>query len=419
MSTFAEKLIPLTPSLGGSVSIEDAPKRVRGRDKLVESLWEKLETTGVSLLAERRMGKTWVLQLAMALRPGWAVPVFIDVENIHSPSEFTLRLNRSLHSTGLMRKPKWEWMRGLLQQWERMKGPSRRLAYRLFRLQIKGIDLSNIDPWFSLLETTLTKFVTIAKHQKIVIVLDELPFCVDNISKRLDNKAAGEFLDHLRSLRQTVPALRMLFSGSLGMHIVLKNLRETGYTGQPINDMFPFEVPALEGEEAALLAGSLLLGSKVECEDIEASARLIAKAGSYVPYYIEQLVELLRAAGESLIDPKQVTSLPARLFESPGDPGQFKHYNTRLDQYYPEDIILKARGILDVLSFYEQGLVPDELLNLIRHKPKLVTLDPESLIEVLDTLKDDHYLAKHDGKWAFKLNIVRQWWQSERGDLSR
>ena len=409
MSTFAEKLIPLTPSLGGSVSIEDAPQRVRGRTKLVERLWEKLETTSVSLLAERRMGKTWVLQLAMALRPGWAVPVFIDAENIHSPSEFALRLNRSLYSTGLTDKPRWELVKGLL----------RRGVHRVTRIKLKGLDVSNIDQWFSLLETTVTKFVSLADHRKIVIIVDELPFCVDNISKRLDNKAAGEFLDHLRSLRQTVPALRMLFSGSLGMHIVLKNLRETGYTGQPINDMFPFEVPALENEEAALLAGSLCLGSKVECEDIEASARLIAKAGSYVPYYIEQLVELLRAAGESLIDPKQVTSLPARLFESPGDPGQFKHYNTRLDQYYPEDIILKARGILDVLSFYEQGLVPDELLNLIRHKPKLLIIDPESLIEVLDTLKDDHYLVKHDGKWAFKLNIVRQWWQSERGDLSR
>ena len=59
----------------GTPGVDTAREQVVGREALVVDVWRILEGSSIRLLSERRMGKTWLLRLAVAMKPDWAVPV--------------------------------------------------------------------------------------------------------------------------------------------------------------------------------------------------------------------------------------------------------------------------------------------------------------------------------------------------------
>jgi hypothetical protein len=202
------------------------------------------------------------------------------------------------------------------------------------------------------------------------------------------------------------------------LHIVLQALRGFGYTGQPVNDMPPLDVPPLSPEDARYLAGCVLLGKKIACSDVGAVAESLAEACSYVPFYIIHAASWMRPQDHPQWTPDEAKKVPKKLFEASGDPAEFAYYNQRLDQYYPEGIVEKARAALDVLSREPRGLAFNDLVNLVRHRPKTLDVDPGEVRKILDDLRDDHYIVLVDGLWRFKLGIVRQWWFENRGKLA-
>lgn len=389
-------------------NVDSAPDMVIGRTELVHSLWRKVHAGSIRLLSERRMGKTWVLKLSIAMKPEWAAPLMFDAEGAHSAEEFVWQLNKRLHGSDLIPHTWWD----KIQDW------FRRFSQRIQGTKVASIEISRLDPWGSLLEDTCRHFAEKSKPRQAVLMIDELPFFLDNIMRTRGPEEAIEVLDKLRSLRQTIPSLRMVFCGSLGMHIVLQKLREAGYAGQPVNDMPPFEVPPLAPEDACYLSGCLLVGEGISCSDIKKVARSIAQVGSGVPHYIQHIVSWMCDQQTEPWTPEMVASIPSELFNASGDPAEFAYYDGRLDQYYPPDIVEKSRAALDVLSRKADGLHFDELLNLVRHRPKTLMVDSESFLQVLRVLRDDHYVVHKNGQWRFKVEIIRQWWFEARGRLA-
>ncbi len=67
---------------GGKMANQIGPKNVVGRDKLIDSVWRKLETNSLRFTAERRVGKTTVMtKMSAEPQPGYHV-FFMDVEGI-------------------------------------------------------------------------------------------------------------------------------------------------------------------------------------------------------------------------------------------------------------------------------------------------------------------------------------------------
>jgi hypothetical protein len=209
-----------------------------------------------------------------------------------------------------------------------------------------------------------------------------------------------------------------VFCGSLGLHIVLNDLYASGYSGRPVNDMPPFEVGPLSDDWARYLAACLLLGENVPCASPEECASAVATAASGVPFYIQHVVKWMKEhrAAEAW-DAARIGRIPEEAAIASGDPFELTYYDARLDTYYPDDLAERGRAALDVLSAAEGGLGFNALLNLVRHNPRTLTIDPKSLLDVLRTLKDDHYLIETDGHWRFKLEIVRRGWRKLRGEL--
>jgi len=392
----------------GATDVSEARNVVIGRTVQVKKLWKEVYAGSIILLSERRMGKTWMLKLAIALKPKWAVPLFFDAEGVHSAPEFVWQLNKKLHDSRLIPNTWWD----DIQDW------FRRFSQRVQGAKIGSIEIPELDTWGSLLEDTCCHFAAKAEPRKAVLMMDEIPFLLDNIIKKRSPDEAVEVLDKLRFLRQTMPSLRMIFCGSLGLHIVLQKLRETGYTGQPMNDMAPSEMPPLSPGDAHYLSGCLLLGEGVPCSDRKEVARAIAQASSGVPFYVQRIVNWMCDQQVKEWSPKQAGAVPMELFNADGDPAQFSYYDSRLDQYYPADIVEKARAALDMLSRRAAGMQFDELLNLVRHRPKTLMVDSDSFLQVLRLLRDDYYLIHKNGQWRFKLEILRKWWFETRGRLA-
>ena len=392
----------------GTPSAETAKDMVFGRENLAEKLWGCLREGSVRLLSERRMGKTWLLMLTIASHPDWALPLFFDAEGCSTASEFIWKLNAALHESHLV-DTKW---------WDNIADWFRRMAQQVQGKQIVGAEIPVLDPWHALLESTCRHMTEKAGEKKVVIVFDELPFFLDKLIKTGQGEDAIRFLDNLRQLRQALPNLRMVFCGSLGLHLVLDALKQQGYTGRPVNDMPPFDVPPLDPEMATQLAGGLLVGEGVECKDLERSAKAVAEAACGVPFYVQHLVKWMRDQREDCWTVKLIKRVPEELFEGAGDPAEFQYYDQRISQYYPEDITERARAALDMLSRNPKGESLDNLLNLVRHQPKTMMIDSREFLRVMEVLRDDHYVVLEGKVWRFKLEIVRCWWLAHRGGLT-
>ena len=91
--------------------------------------------------------------------------------------------------------------------------------------------------------------------------------------------AALALLDLLRELRQSFPRLRMVFTGSIGLHHVLDQLQPgTASALAPVNDMLRVDLPPLAGDAARDLAVELLAGEELSVSDASAVAAEVAAA---------------------------------------------------------------------------------------------------------------------------------------------
>jgi ATP/maltotriose-dependent transcriptional regulator MalT len=67
-------------------------ENVVGRDRLIATMWKKLETGSLLLTAERRIGKTTVMTRMRDSAPDDVRALYLDVEGLDSPAQFSAKL---------------------------------------------------------------------------------------------------------------------------------------------------------------------------------------------------------------------------------------------------------------------------------------------------------------------------------------
>ncbi len=379
---------------GGNIDPADA----YGRDELIARIWEQLETQCVLLNAERRIGKTTVIKKMVAEpRDGW-VPIFQDLEKVHSAEDFA----REVYEAAQKHFTKLGWVLNLAQ--------------RIYEEHDFGtLKKREQRPWKNLLESTLqdlaSQFET--KGQRLILFWDEVPYMIANICQ-VDGPQAGiEVLDLLRSLRQEHTSLRMVFTGSIGLHHVLAEVQAARIPSEPVNDMFAIEVTPLAPAEAEALARDLIAGERLDSSDTDEAAACIAFESDYFPYYIHHIVSGLKQDGLSA-EPTLIRELVARQLTDANNSWQLGHYRTRIDVYYQEKAKL-ALAVLDVLAASEEPNSVNAILSTLNSQSDEFD-DREQLLQILKLLERDHYLARNlDGEYSFRFNLIRRWWQLDRG----
>lgn len=383
---------------GGQIDL----KSIIGRDRLILNVWEIVQQQSLVITAERRIGKTTVMK-KMAAEPqaGW-LPVYQDLESCHSAAEFSMAVYKQVHEF-LSKKGK--------------------LARRTkeFLGDLGGTELGGIfklpekaaTPW----KDVLTKAIEDLMHEndagtKLLFLWDELPFMLMNIRNGEGEQTAMQVLDHLRWLRQTHSGLRMIITGSIGLHHVLTSLKEKSYANSPVNDMATVDVPPLAADDAASLASLLIDGEALKSPDTAAAAAAIARDADCFAFYIHHIVRGLKLQ-EWDANPENVAKVVAAHLIDANDPWQLIHYRERISTYYPNDQ-KEVSLILDELAAQKDEATVAKLLAMLKGASQFD--DRERLIRLLNLMERDHYLKRdEDGTYRFRFPLIRRWWKLNRG----
>ena len=378
-----------------------APSEIIGRDDLIQRLWEVLERQSLILSAERRAGKTSVIKKMLAEAPHEKLPIYRDLEQVHTLLEFAELV--------------FEDVEQYLSKLQRTAERTRRFISQLSGAEVKGIvKLPNVvaPHW----KTLLTKIIEdLVEHQDRMVIFfwDELPMMLDNIKKREGEQLVMEVLNTLRALRQTHVGLRMVFTGSIGLHHVIASIKQAGYSNAPTNDMYHEEVLPLSAGYAQELARLLIEGESIHADDVHATTIAIANGVDCVPFYIHHVIDQMKqrkgtasaATAGQIIDSFLTDQL---------DRWDLQHYRSRIETYYGTRECGLALKLLDILSAAAGPLLFDELFNLL--KTHRTTDSEEKARSVLVLLQRDHYVARQsNGAYSFRLQLIQRWWQLDRG----
>jgi hypothetical protein len=384
---------------GGQIDLNS----VVGRDPLIRLLWEAVAQQSLLMTAERRIGKTTVIKkMRHEPRERW-VPVFQDLEGYHSADEFAMAVYTEIHHF-LSRKGK---ITRRAKEWFAAIGGTE--VGGLFRLPERAG-----AHWKDVLTRSIEDLVheNDASGTRLLFLWDEMPFMLANIRDREGEHVAMEVLDLLRALRQTHGGLRMIITGSIGLHHVLASLREKNYGNSPVNDMASIDVPPLDEPDGIELARSLIEGEMLMSPDKEAAAAAVAREADCFPFYIHQIVRALKIRGLEAT-PETAARVVASQFVDANDPWELLHYRHRIPRYYHDDqktVLL----ILDELAAEPGTASVSELLAMLKGASPFD--DRERLLHILSLMERDHYLRRdHDGRYRFRFPLIRRWWTINRG----
>jgi hypothetical protein len=378
-----------------------APDDIIGRKRLISRLWRALERQSIVLSAERRIGKTTIMRKMLGEASRNKLAIYRDLEAIRTPQEFVETVLRDV---------------------EDHLSVNRKAAVRTRRLLsgLAGVEIASVIKLPSAAEpqwkTVLTNVVEdLVKEQELDVIFfwDEVPLMLHNIVRTSGEAAAMEVLDVLRSLRQSNPTLRMIFTGSIGLHNVLGALRKANYANDPTNDMLTEEVPPLAREDAADLARRLLAGERIQAKELGAVAEAIAVATDGFPFFIHHVVDAM-ATREEEVTEKTVEEIIADSLIDPQDRWHLRYYRERINTYYAPEERALALGLLDALAFADRRVPFDELFNLL--KARVATEDEEQARDILTLLIRDHYVLQDaDGTYRFRFSLIRRMWRLHRG----
>lgn len=403
---------PMRANPGGEIEAGN----VVGRDRLIKEIWNALHVQSVVMVAERRIGKTTVVKKMRSGPPAGLRLIYNDVEGLSTPLEFVEAVARDVES--------------LLPAVRQAGSKFRRMLGHLGGIEIGGV--LKLPPqmspnWKDLLRATVEDLLDHCPDSFHVFVWDEIPLMLDKIRSSAGEQVAMDVLDVLRGLRQKHSRLRMIYTGSIGLHHVLSGLREAGHANAPTNDMRTIEVTPLDRDDGRMLAQALLLGEELQCSEPEETADATAEEVDDIPYYIHQVVARMRAVGNEA-SAALARSIVRKALVDAQDTWNLAHYRDRLDGRYGPDRLTLVLAVLDAVGAAGEPLAFDDLGHRVRSTvPRekarsdfvraVIDGDDEKLRKLLTSLERDHYLCRDPdkGHYRFRFSLIQRWWIMKRG----
>jgi len=221
-----------------------------GREQEIAELWRMIEGNSILFTAERRVGKSSIIE-KMKEHPAnnWVV-LLCYAESKRHPSELVgeiYQLASKQHVISL----KANWLAGFTKLYETLAGT-----------QADGWQLPPVERAWKRLLTALIEDISNHSGTQVVIMLDEFPHMLSSMIEDKQPGLAIELLDTLRELRQRYQAgghFRFLFTGSIGIHLIISELKHIyGYTGNPMNDVSLATLEAMRREDVELMCKNYL-----------------------------------------------------------------------------------------------------------------------------------------------------------------
>jgi hypothetical protein len=392
---------PIVVNPGGQLGLED----IVGREQEIRRYWKVLVGRGLILGAERRLGKTHIVRKMHEVGQEGFVTFYQDLESVHGLTELVRVLYRSVdHQLSRSAKAKKKaidlWTAILPRKLGSLELPDARANWKGLLVEAVKDVLDAVDP-----------------EDRVVLIWDEFPLMLYNLHKSEGAGSVIQLLDLLRSLRQQNGArLRFVFTGSIGLHLVLRMLRIAGHANDSTNDMQAETVPPMSEAESIELAARLLSGLEHPPAAMDALARRTYELVGGFPYYIHHAMDRLGESGRAPTESDLVRAVEA-LVVADDDPAHLAYFYERIPLYYAPEEARLALLVLNVIASQEGAMAMDALLNLARHK--VAEVRDEQIRDACLLLRRDHYLTLledgergqgHDFRWP----VLKRWWKRNR-----
>jgi uncharacterized protein len=388
----------MKPNPGGILSIGD----IVGREAIVGYLASVLSEQSVLLVAERRSGKTHVLEKLKASAPTNWVIIKRDIGAVRSATEFVQYVMADLYPHLEAKTNFRNWLQGLGGQ--------------IGGTQIGPVKLPNFSAkhWKQVLGDAIAHLSEITTVERFIFLWDELPWMLEIVAKH-NPQEAMELLDTLRALRQQhANKLRMVFTGSLGLHHIVRALKVQGYNNTPVNDMLSVEVEPLALADATELAKRLFVDNGLPLLT-DAQYAHLAQSVDCIPFYIHHVVSAILKKPTppgQILDMAAVQAVISHSIHSADNPWDLQHYEERTLAYYGAQRG-ECLALLDAVASSTYAISVQEAIK--RAKAVYPTVAQQDWIELTRLLERDHYFQRNAaGEIGFKFTVVKRWWVWQR-----
>lgn len=244
-----------------------------------------------------------------------------------------------------------------------------------------------------------------------LVCIDELPVFIINLLQQGDEgrRRARAFLYWLRDLRQThYRRVKWLLAGSIGLDTLAARLG----LSDTINDLEPFPLDAFS-EDSALRFLAELARSYGIALDEELRTAIVRRVGWPVPYYLQLMFEHLRE--ECLEQGREPDAVMVeQVFEKllgMGYRNHFDYWRQRLDEELGQPEAGHAAFLLAKICQSAAGEPRANLAQALGQRFGDIDERDKMLNYLLEVLVSDGYLMQRAGRYAFRLEWLRVYWQ--------
>ena len=393
-----DSLPPMQSNPGGDLS----PRDVVGRDLFIDQLWRRLESQSVLLNAERRIGKTQVIKKMCSMpAAGWK-PIYQNFEAVGSPENFAELVYDEIQGHLGTGKRALNWVQRFLEE--------NTAKYKDFELGLKE------RSWQELIKSAMDNLLADkeAGNERVVFLWDEVPFMLQNILRGEHGiERTNTLLSFIRSLSDKFPDLRVILTGSIGIHHIINQLNKAKIAAGPLNKFYSTSMEPISPAWGEALAHALIRGENLKFPDIRAAARAISGSVDHFPYYIHNVVARWKDDQRTGGAP-EIRAFVQEQLVAANDPWNINHFRERILTYYPDPKEQQlAYEILNALAHDGRDDDPPspfslaEIQNSVKSGPEL-----QDLRTMMEKLENDHYLKRNPaGEYLFRFPLIRRWWR--------
>ncbi len=369
------------------------------RPKIVNQIYRRLGgKANIFMSAPRRVGKTSIMyHLRDEPRDGFAF-LYINTEEVSSTEEFfQLLLTELLNS---------EAVKVLIKSSEKTKSIFASVLENVKKIKVFEVEVELNYKAETTYQAEFQALVNkiVDEELTIVLMIDEFPTTIENITKIHGLNEAVRFLQINRKIRQVpAPTITFIYTGSIGLPILVNKMN----VPELVNDLNTVEVPELSLEEAELFSKNLLDGEAIPY-DAEVIPYVIERVQWLMPFFLQLMIQELIAVFEDKVDTLNKTDVDEayKKIANRRNLLHFASYKSRLTDAFPDnDNYERANHILTHIAENEL-LTLDELFPYRKEYPSL----DSDIQYVVDTLEFDGYIFNHEGKYRFNSPILRDWW---------
>lgn len=406
------KPFPLTPSTG---TLPD--DKIIGRDKEIINILTQLRVQSVTVEEIRRMGKTLLLKKLVRLCNNNMLPEGFADDNFKA-IYFSFQGKKNLGEvidliiSEIKNFKKW-YQIDFNKTYDFIRSITGSVKANVAGAEI-SVNLPEFkSSWKQIFFKTLEEVAENLQenNQKLILIFDELPIMLWDWYKAGQYQEAIELLDILRERRQEleIKGLRFIYCGSIGIKVILQTLKQKhGYTGEPTNDMFEFNLNPFSLEESKLLMECYVLsGYKIEQSQESVLFEVIFEKCCGLPFYMAHIFIIIQNEFGGQITIETINESYNLILNDPKYQRAFKQLKERLETYYTENSKLMSK-ILSLLAKNDDEIEEPAILHQLEE-------DNEKIKDILYTLTEDHYLLRTTEyglrKYTFKYQIFKKWWR--------